>query len=472
MRQSSGERDAHKHGRSRPPLGSEQQVALWFGVAGALGLAAILWWGRGHLLAAETSLILLVFGGSMAIAALLGAIVVYFIVMPRVSRPGAELAFVAEAIASGDLSRSIRGTTATGVLDRIRTAMQGMLVALRTIALELRTTSIESADRAREISAGCGTAAGTAQRISATTSDLARQLTGMAGTLREIASVGMRLRESSATISADVHEGNERNARLRQLASENRVRLEESGQALTELVAGTETSALEIEALAAASEEIRAFVTLVRKMARQSKLLALNAAMEAARAGEHGEGFAVVASEVRRLARSSAEAAEKTDVLVTDVLERVARARTASSHAVVTVRGALAATEHGLGSFLEVERGVIESEAWAAAIDGSAAEASTVVAEMSSRLEEVASAGETVAIAMRDVARASEAQNSSSRDIAAASLALADSAARVATVVGTFRLDAATKAAPPAGAERSTPSPLASSLRSPQPAAT
>jgi hypothetical protein len=53
-----------------------------------------------------------------------------------------------------------------------------------------------------------------------------------------------------------------------------------------------------------------------------------------------------------------------------------------------------------------------------------------------------------------------------------ASLALADSAARVATVVGTFRLDAATKAAPPAGAERSTPSPLASSLRSPQPAAT
>jgi methyl-accepting chemotaxis protein len=357
------------------------------------------------------------------------------------------------------------------VLDRIRTAMQGMLVALRTIALELRTTSIESADRAREISAGCGTAAGTAQRISATTSDLARQLTGMAGTLREIASVGTRLRESSATISADVHEGNERNARLRQLASENRVRLEESGQALTELVAGTETSALEIEALAAASEEIRAFVTLVRKMARQSKLLALNAAMEAARAGEHGQGFAVVASEVRRLARSSAEAAEKTDALVTDVLERVARARAASSHAVVTVRGALAATEHGLGSFLEVERGVIESEAWAAAIDASAAEASTVVAEMSSRLEEVARGGETVAIAMRDVARASESQNAGSRDIAAASLALADSAARVATVVATFRLDPATKLAPSAAAERATPSPLAS-IRSPHPAAT
>ena len=44
-----------------------------------------------------------------------------------------------------------------------------------------------------------------------------------------------------------------------------------------------------IESLGAASEEIRSFVGLVRKLARQSKLLALNAAMEAARAGEHGE---------------------------------------------------------------------------------------------------------------------------------------------------------------------------------------
>jgi methyl-accepting chemotaxis protein len=98
-----------------------------------------------------------------------------------------------------------------------------------------------------------------------------------------------------------------------------------AARALDNLATRLGGASSDLDALRDSAEEIRGFVALVRKMARQSKLLALNAAMEAARAGEQGSGFAVVAGEVRRLARTSSEAADRTESLVGNVLEHVAR---------------------------------------------------------------------------------------------------------------------------------------------------
>src|SRR6185295_18224366 len=125
----------------------------------------------------------------------------------------------------------------------------------------------------------------------------------------------------------------------------NRSRLDDSSRSLATLTGDVEASAAAIDQLAQASEEVRTFVSLVQKLARQSKLLALNAAMEAARAGEHGHGFAVVAEEVRRLAAMSSDAAERTEIVVAGVLNGVAQSRSSSERTVVTVRSARAATE-------------------------------------------------------------------------------------------------------------------------------
>ena len=116
-------------------------------------------------------------------------------------------------------------------------------------------------------------------------------------------------------------------------------------------------SAQAIESLGAASEEIRSFVGLVRKLARQSKLLALNAAMEAARAGEHGEGFAVVASEVRRLAAMSSDAAERTEEIVAGVLSAIQESRESAARAVTTAEEVRGATARASDSFTEIESG-------------------------------------------------------------------------------------------------------------------
>jgi len=424
------------------------RLAAFVAVAGTVVLAISLWYLRERLGAlADSRTLALLFGVATGVGCINSFLIVRLVVARAVLRPAAGLVDVTEAAAAGDLTAAMPPTIRRGAMARVARSVGSLLQALRHLTGAVRSTAGDISHVATAITGGGEHMATTAQHIADTSHDLSRRAAEMSATIDALVADARRLVDIGGELADGAHAGVARNTQLRQLARESGSRLDESALALDTLAADAYASAAAVEALASASEEIRAFVTLVTKFSRQSKLLALNAAMEAARAGEQGQGFAVVATEVRRLAAGAGEAAQRTEELVKGVLERVAESRVASSRAANTVDGVRAATQQGLESFRQVEAAAEDAQQWTASIDRAATRSGTLVAEMNAKLGALAEGTSRFAVAMQDVAAASQEQSASTQEIAAAGAALSASAQHRSALVASFRVDPAASAA-------------------------
>jgi methyl-accepting chemotaxis protein len=360
----------------------------------------------------------------------------------RITGPAAKLARVTEAVAAGDLSKRVDDIGGfDDEIGRLARAVSAMIEELRRLALALNQSSFETASMTTEITASTEEMAASAGQIAHTAADLSQQASQMAAMIQTLAASSDHLVNIAGELETGASEGVRRNAQLRTLALDNRSRLDESAKSLAGLSTDVEASAEAIEGLAQASEEVRSFVTLVQKLARQSKLLALNAAMEAARAGEHGHGFAVVAEEVRRLAAMSSDAAERTEQVVSGVLRGVEASRSTSARTVDTVRAVRGVTENASRSFGEIETAVAEADGWTATIEGAATTANSLVREIQQKLESMSAGTESFAAAMQEVAASSEEQSASTEEIAAAAATLSGAAERLSRLVANLRLE-------------------------------
>ena len=417
------------------------RITIWLFVISAVAFVALLIVGRaslGRMIAGGDGWLLLAL--AIALIVLSSALVVSFIVSPAIGNQMRDLAEVAEAVAAGNLSKSPDAARQGGQIGRLARAMVAMTFELRDLSALLTSTSAETSGLSAEITHGTEHMAQAASGIADTASQLSEQAQGMAGSIQHLTAEAARLNEHARTVTAGANEGIARNAALRALAMENHERLDESTRRLEQLANDVRESAGATESLARATDQVRQFVTLVQKIARQSKLLALNAAMEAARAGEQGEGFAVVANEVRRLAATAAEAAERTDALMKDVLVNMEAARESSARALAAVESVHTATEHGRASFTQVETGVEEAESFTTAIAESASAGSALAGDITERLDSLTAGTRSFANAMQDVAAASEQQSASTEQIAAAAAQLTLAAERVARASRQFRV--------------------------------
>jgi methyl-accepting chemotaxis protein len=377
----------------------------------------------------------------LAVAVASAALVFRVVISPIVGQQLRGLADVAEAIAGGDLTQTPDAASAGGQLGRLGRAMVEMTGTLRQMSQLIRDNASVTSTRASEITASTEHMAEAASGIAETASTLSDEAAQMANTIRLLNADAARLATLAGNVAGGASDGLTRNDRLKALANENAGILDESARRLDELAIDVQEGAKATESLATASDEIRAFVALVQKIARQSKLLALNAAMEAARAGEHGEGFTVVANEVRRLAQSTAEAAERTDELMKALIAQMETAGATGVRARSTVEAVRGATARGRQAFAQIERAVGDGEQWVSAMSSSASAGQALAGEITTKLTSLAQGTQAFADSMHDVAAASQEQSASTEEIAAAANSLVKAADGVSQSALKFKTD-------------------------------
>lgn len=236
------------------------------------------------------------------------------------------LAVVTRA-ANGDLTGKVevKGEDALG---RLAAGVQAMIDSLSFLVAQVQRSGIQVSSSATEIAA-------TAKEQMATMQQQAATVNEVVATSAQISATAKNLLNTMNEVSAVAEE-------TASFANSGQAELGKMEAIMHQVVEASTGIVQKLEALREKATNINTVVTTITKVADQTNLLSLNAAIEAEKAGEHGLGFGVVATEIRRLA-------DQTAVASWDIEQLINKMQTAVSSSVLGVERFADELRHGVG---------------------------------------------------------------------------------------------------------------------------
>jgi methyl-accepting chemotaxis protein WspA len=242
-------------------------------------------------------------------AGLVVAFVFGYTLLRAITRPLGRLVGMLDIMRTGDLSGRLNrerndefGTVAKG-FNRMADELVGLVGQVQQSGVQVNASVTEIAATAKEQQATASEIATTTTEIGATSREISARSHQLVGTMTEVALVA----EQSAVLAG--------------LGQNGLVHMEETMRRVTD--AATSINA-KLAVLSEKAGNISQVVTTITKVADQTNLLSLNAAIEAEKAGEYGRGFAVVATEIRRLADQTAVSTYDIEQMVKEIQSAVA----------------------------------------------------------------------------------------------------------------------------------------------------
>jgi len=218
-------------------------------------------------------------------------------------------AVAADAISDGDLSVVIPDSDSSDEAGVLLRSLQQMKENLNGLISSVQSAGVTLDSSALELSATSREQEGVAHRFGESSSQIA-------GATKQISATGMELTQTILEVDRAV----DRTARL---ADGARGDLASVDTTIRELAEATGSIAIKLSAISERASSINGVVTTIAKVADQTNLLSVNAAIEAEKAGEQGRGFLVVAREIRRLADQTASATVDIESMVREMQSAV-----------------------------------------------------------------------------------------------------------------------------------------------------
>ena len=247
---------------------------------------------------------------------------------------------IAIKVAGGDLTVEPPATTDTDETGKLLRAIGSMTHSLRSLVTRVKQASIELMSTATEFAATSRQQESTVQGFSASTNEIAAAAKQISATGQEL----MGTMDGVNTVASQTAD----------LAEQGRLGLRSLDETMERLARTSSAMSARLAAIREEASEITGVVTTISKVADQTNLLSINAAIEAEKAGEQGLGFLVLAREIRRLA-------DQTAVATLDIEQMVKQMQAAVSAGVMEidrfaeeVRSGIGGVERVGGQFVQI----------------------------------------------------------------------------------------------------------------------